>query len=109
MLAYWAIGVAALANGAASIVLKRAGVGATGLGTYVSPWFFLALALFGLNLVAYTYAVRTVPLYAAYSLLVSGTLVVVSLYAFLGMGETVTLSRLFGMVLITMGVALVVR
>ena len=106
----WATLLFAIAgNAAANILIKRAGMQASDGFLYFQPAFLIGVVLFGLNLISYTFALKTLPISLAYPTLLGGTLILVLLASVQMFGETLTLTRLAGSVLILIGVLMVVR
>jgi multidrug transporter EmrE-like cation transporter len=104
------LAVAILANSLANVLIKRSsGVHGSGLQLYLNRWFVGGCALFGINLLFYTYALKSLPLSCAYPLMVGGTLMLVTLFACLEFGEPMSLLRVSGMGFILLGATLVVR
>ncbi|MBB4200765.1 hypothetical protein CCR94_17515 [Rhodoblastus sphagnicola] len=100
---------AILANSGANILIKKAGTVESGLASYISVWFIAGLVLFGLNLVAYTFAVRSIALSVAYPILVGGSLVLIAAYTSFGLQESFGVSKLAGYAFVIAGAYLIVR
>ena len=106
----WATLLFAIAsNAAANVLIKRAGMQASDGFLYFQPAFMLGVVLFGLNLIAYTFALKTLPISLAYPTLLGGTLILVLLASVQVFGETLTLVRIAGSVVILIGVLLVLH
>jgi|GEM_PF-4176200 multidrug transporter EmrE-like cation transporter len=104
-----ALTIAILANCAANLLVKKACAYGSGLALYLNPYFLSGVALFGVNLVAYTFSLKAIPLTVVYPILVGGSLFCLSIFAHFGLGEALTWPRIAGMALIVSGVTLVVR
>ena len=110
-IATFALIVAILANAFANILLKCANMLAEGatspLAVYLSPWFLAGMTLFGINMLFYTRALKTMPLAIAYPRLVGGSLLVVTLAAYFWLKEPISPVQFAGMALIMLGIILV--
>ena len=105
-----ALVAAILANSAANILIKKAGMSsAGGLSLYLNVWFIGGLGLFGLNLLAYTYALKTISLSVAYPLLIGGSLLIITWIAHQNSGEVLAPQHYAGIALILLGATLIVR
>jgi len=98
-----------LGNTAGNFLIKKAGINGDGLALFINPYFIAGTVLFAMNLIAYTLAIKTVPLTIAYPLVIGGSLILISLTASLGFGEVLSWPRITGMALILLGASLVVR
>ncbi len=108
--------LALLLNASANILIKlaaskteglQAGIGGV-LTTYLSPWFIGGIVCFGLNLLAYTLALKVIPLVVAYPIMV-GTGYLIMVFVARGfLGESLTWIQGIGAVLILIGLVLIV-
>ena len=114
---YALLGIALTFNAVANILMKAGmrnapeGLGATGMiKHYLTSWpVIVGLALFALNIVAYTQALTKIPLSIAYPIMTSlGFLIVVSASAYF-FKETITWVQGIGFALIIGGVICVAR
>lgn len=98
-------------NAAASFCLKllTAGGAPLGLATLQKPLLYLALALFGLNVVGYTLLLGRLPLASAYPAYVGATGVAVLALAYFVLHEQLSAGQLGGLLLILVGLMLTVR
>lgn len=99
-------------NAAASFVLKiltEKSEELISLATLKSPWLYLAIFLFGLNIIFYALFLRHVNLAVGYPAFVGGTFAIVLLLAFFFLRETLSLSQTIGIVLIFGGILLALR
>ncbi len=109
-----ALGFALLCNAAANILIKysmsrAAGDGAKGIAVFLQPIYLLALALFGVNLVAYSWALKTFKISAAYPVMVSGGYLLILLAGWFLFGERLSSVQYAGVGLILAGIWFVVR
>jgi small multidrug resistance pump len=107
--------IAFILNAAASILLKLHAV--TGFNTknvlslsFISEniYFFIALVLFGLNVVFYTLALSKLPLSIAYPVMVVMSFIIVNSFSFIYFKEHILTPQVLGYVFILIGIALVV-
>lgn len=75
----------------------------------ISPFFIIAVALFGMNLVAYSIALRTFKISTAYPIMVSGGYVLILIAGWFLFQERLNPSQYAGIGLILGGLWLVVR
>ncbi len=118
MNAYVFLVIALVLNAAANLLIKysalgRAGGAETGLSgalrTYLTLPFLAGVCCFGLNLLAYTQALRKLPISLAYPLMVSlGYLIILGVSYFL-FGERLAIHRYLGAGLMIAGLWLLVR
>lgn len=107
---FFLIGIAF--NGFASFVLKLLGERTdtlVSLATLKNPLLWLAIFLFGMNVVFYALFLQRTNLAIGYPAFVGGTFVIVLLLSFLILRETLTLPQIFGIALIFGGIILAVR
>ena len=105
-LPHFALTFALVCNAAANVLLKYT-AGRSGLATYLDR-YLLALFLFGLNLIAYSWALKTFKISAAYPVMVSGGYLLILLAGWFLFGERLTV-QYAGVGLILGGIWLVVR
>jgi multidrug transporter EmrE-like cation transporter len=114
---YVLLGLALVFNAMANVLMKagmrhapETGGAPAMLHHYLTSWpVLVGLALFGLNLLAYTQALTKIPLSVAYPLMTSlGFLIVVSASAYF-FKETITWIQGVGFILIVAGVVCVAR
>jgi multidrug transporter EmrE-like cation transporter len=120
MSAYLFLVIALVLNAAANLLIKYAAAGSKGaaaassgtsgaLQAYLSVPFVLGVACFGMNLLAYTQALRKLPISLAYPLMVSlGYLIILGVSWFI-FGERLTPIRYAGAGLMLVGLWLLVR
>jgi len=119
MSAYLLLGIALVLNAAANLLMKYAalrtapalpGQGLVGLArVYLTVPFIAGLICFGLNLLAYTQALRRLPISVAYPTMVSlGYLIILAVSWFI-FQERLTLPRYVGAGLMLAGLWLLVR
>ncbi|MFH1546816.1 MAG: hypothetical protein ABIE14_05585 [Patescibacteria group bacterium] len=99
-------------NATASFVLKILGEqngNLVSLATLRNPLLYLALFLFGMNVVFYALFLQRVNLAVGYPAFVGGTFAIVLLLSFFFLRETLTLPQIFGIALIFGGILLAVR
>lgn len=95
-------------NSAGNVLIKMSAQEGGGLSPYLTPTFIIGAGLFGLNLIAYTKAQTTIPLSVAYSLLMGGTMVAVTLFGVYYFQEAMTGVKLAGLAFVFLGVVLLV-
>ena len=99
-------------NAVASFVLKILGAQNGNLAsveTLRNPLLYLALFLFGMNVIFYALFLQRVNLTVGYPAFVGGTFAIVLLLSFIFLRETLTLPQIFGIALIFGGIVLAVR
>lgn len=99
-------------NAIASFILKILGDQHSALAsieTLKNPLLYLALFLFGMNVVFYALFLQKVNLAVGYPAFVGGTFLIVLLLSFLILKETLSLQQIFGIALILCGIALAVK
>jgi len=116
---YLLLVVALVLNAVANLLMKHAAMraaqapaleGFAALArTYLSPSFLVGLACFGLNLLAYTQALKKLPLSIAYPTMVSLGYLIILVVSWFVFQERLTLPRYVGAGLILAGIWLVVR
>lgn len=77
--------------------------------SYISPFFVIAVVLFGLNLLAYSVALRSFRISIAYPIMVSGAYVLILIAGWFLFQERLTAVQYAGIGLILAGLWLVVR
>ena|SRR5687768_7806239 len=76
----------------------------------ISNWvLMLGLCCFASNVVLYTFALKAFPISVAYPIMVSGGFAIISIVAWMYLGETLSYAQWTGMALILVGVWLVAR
>lgn len=109
---------ALVCNAAANVLIKysmstgaaapvRASTGP--LAAYLQPVYLLALTLFGLNLLAYSWSLKTFKISAAYPVMVSGGYVLILCASWFLFQERLSVSQYVGVGLILTGIWFVVR
>jgi len=88
--------------GAATSLVSR-------LSAFVNPIYILAIFLFGMNLLAYSVALKTLRISVAYPIMVSGGYLIILLAGWFIFHERLTLTQYGGIALILTGIWLVVR
>lgn len=120
---YLFLATALVCNAAANILIKYtmtrsagaagAGVASTGLmgklGAFLNPTYVAALVLFGLNLLAYSFALKTLRISIAYPIMVSGGYLLILLAGWFLFQERLSFAQYGGITLIMAGIWLVVR
>lgn len=103
---------ALFSNAAANVLIKYSMSRATSggkLAGYLNPIYITALCLFGLNLVAYSWALKSFKISAAYPIMVSGGYLVILIASWFLFAERLSLTQYLGVGLILSGIWLVVR
>lgn len=113
MIGWIALGIALVLNATANALLKAGSGAVTSPLTPVSvlnalsnPFLIGGLALFALNIVAYTFALSRLPLSLAYPAMVIGGLCIVTTVSVLVFGESLSYLQAGGLALIVFGVVL---
>ena len=108
MISWFFLIVATLFNSIGNILIKVSSQSSNGtlLSPYLKLSFIIGVLFFGLNLLAYTKAQTQIPLSTAYSVLMGGTMIVISITGVLLFNEQITLVKFVGMVAILFGVYL---
>ncbi len=103
--------IAAGFNMGANLLLKNAGDNSVSSATmlYFSWGFVIAVGLFGLNLVAYSQALRTIPVSVAYPTLVGLSTLLLAIFSITFFGDQMNISRLAGFVLLIASLYLIMR
>ncbi|MFH0834232.1 MAG: hypothetical protein V2A63_02480, partial [Patescibacteria group bacterium] len=99
-------------NGFASFVLKLLGEKMTSLAsleTLKNPLFWLAISLFGLNVIFYALFLQRTNLAIGYPAFVGGTFAIVLALSFFILRETLSFPQILGIALIFGGIILAVR
>jgi multidrug transporter EmrE-like cation transporter len=99
-------------NGFASFVLKLLGDqngNLASIETLKNPLLYLALFLFGMNVVFYALFLQKVNLAVGYPAFVGGTFAIVLLLSFLILKETLTFPQILGITLIFTGILISVK
>ena len=115
------LALALVMNAAANVLIKYAATRSVAhplgenasfvarLASYVSPFFVLAIALFGMNLLAYSVALRSFRISIAYPIMVSGGYVLILIAGWFLFQERLNPPQYAGIGLILAGLWLVVR
>ncbi len=111
------LGVAVVFNGVANVLMKKGMIGAdniNGVGEtikhYLTSWpVIVGLALFALNVIAYTQALTRIPLSVAYPIMVSMTGLIVISGSMVLFKEQIGWLQWIGFTLIIAGVVCVTR
>ena len=102
--------IAVVLNSAGNILIKEsAQTEAQGIVLYLSIPFVSGAFLFGMNLLAYTKAQTTIPLTVAYCIMVGASMLIISIYGYFVLKETINYIKISGMILILIGIYFVVR
>lgn len=109
--------VALVLNASANILMK---IGAEKLGTIRGLSFYqlafrfgtnytliLSMTIFALSAVVYVLALTKVNISIAYPLITSGSLLIISLFSFFYLKESITLSHILGVILVITGMTLI--
>ncbi len=95
------LAVAVCCNVAANILVKYASLGARsgvpGYAVYFTLPFLIGVVFFGLNLLAYSQAIKSIPLVIGYPVMVGASLAGVTLLALTLFGETLQFRHWAGM------------
>ena len=100
------LGVGAASAGEA--VGAEPGVAARGMAFLLSPWVIAGLALYGLGAVVWLFVLQKVPLSAAYPFVGMG-FVFTMVLGVTALGETLTMGRIIGTLMIAAGCVTVAR
>ena len=117
MSAYFFLAVALILNAAANLLIKYSamrhpgvpGAGAAAWQTYLTIPFAAGLVCFGLNLLAYTQALRKLPISLAYPLMVSLGYLIILAFSWFLFGERLAPVRYAGAGLMLAGLWLLAR
>jgi multidrug transporter EmrE-like cation transporter len=119
MNAYFLLGIALVLNAAANLLMKlaalRSAPAAPGSGlpgvvqVYLTVPFVAGLACFGLNVLAYTQALKRLPISIAYPTMVSLGYLIILVVSWFVFQERLTLPRYLGAGLMLAGLWLLVR
>lgn len=99
--------VAVCCNVAAQIAMKYSGKSlqqAPGLAGLLSPWLFIALALYGVSFFLTIRVYATNALSIASPLMAGGTFLLIGLASFLLLKEEISPQRILGMAIILLGI-----
>jgi small multidrug resistance pump len=101
---------AIFSNVCANVLIKKASLepSENQLIVYLSPFFIFGLTLFGVNLLFYTQALRNLSMTLAYTILVGGSLLGVSIVSIFFLGESLGFGQIIGMLLVTLGIWLII-
>lgn len=99
-------------NAAANILIKISAdkgfkpSGATSLLNYIihNSMFLLGLIFFGLNVIFYYLALRSVPLVSAYPIMVGMSFLIISFFSFWYLHERITLTHIISSLFILIGI-----
>ncbi|MBK8230853.1 MAG: EamA family transporter [Candidatus Eisenbacteria bacterium] len=112
-LPHFALVFALLCNAGANVLIKysmtRGASGEGKLSGYLSPLYLLALTLFGLNLLAYSWSLKSFKISAAYPVMVSGGYLIILIAGWFLFAERLSVTQYAGVGLILAGIWLVVR
>ena len=106
--------VAFTLNAVANVLLKNGSraigeEGGMSISALATNYLLLGgVFLFALNMVAYTVALSRLPLSIAYPIMVAGTLLVVTLFSALYLGESITIVQFTGLILLGVSIILIV-
>ena len=101
---------ALLCNAGANVLIKYSMSRGTGkMGGYLSPIYLLALVLFGINLLAYSWSLKSFKISAAYPVMVSGGYLLILLASWWLFAERLSTWQYAGVGMIVAGIWLVVR
>lgn len=103
-------------NAAASILIKQAGNNLNlnallkePLKIFENYSLMIGIVLYFIAFILYILTLKFLPLSVAHPILTSGAIAIVAMFAFLVFKEPITLSRVFGILLIFFGVFLVAK
>lgn len=105
----WIAIIAVIINAGAQLSMKFAGQATGALSKWLSPWLFLALALYGLSFLLVVRVVSVNPLSIATPVMAGGTFALITLASWLVLGEQIGYQKLVGMGLILIGIVLITR
>ena len=102
--------VAAVLNSVANIFIKKASSsGIEGVISQVfSPYFLAGMVLFGLNVVVYSLALRSLPISIAYPVFVSASTVLITAISYLIFKDSLSLIQIAGVFVIMGGISMLV-
>jgi multidrug transporter EmrE-like cation transporter len=111
MSAWLMLAVSILLNVAGNLLVRRFSttVAVRSLWDYVSPAFVLGIAAFGLGVVFYSRALRSIPIVMAYPIQVGACILLIAAFAAAVFGEKIGIPDALGIALILGGIALLSR
>jgi multidrug transporter EmrE-like cation transporter len=104
--------VAVICNVAAQLCAKHAGQGMQlekGFSTWISPWLMVAVALYGVSFILMVRVYAVNPLSIASPAMAGGTFLLVTLTSAFLLGESMSMQKLAGILLIFIGIVLLSR
>ena len=96
-------------NTMANILIKKSTFQEEGIDTFLTLNFLLGVFLFGLNLVFYTIALKTLHVSIGYPVLVGVSIAGVTAISIVSLGEKITVPHSIGLLLIVLGVFILFR
>lgn len=109
MFAFFLLFISATCSALASFTLKFAGSGAVSHPQFGPlAWKIAAVGFYGVGFLFYAWALKKLPLTSAYPVMVAVTIIEVFMFG-VWTGEQVTLTNIFGALLITAGIIFIVR
>jgi multidrug transporter EmrE-like cation transporter len=93
------------------MAMKYAGIHSPqgGVDLYFSKYFLLTLVLFGLNLLFFSQALRQIPMFIGYPILVGVSIILITCASSILFSETPSYSQILGILLLMLGIFLTVR
>jgi undecaprenyl phosphate-alpha-L-ara4N flippase subunit ArnE len=111
MTAWLMLGISILLNTAGNLLVKRftATVVVRQPWDFLAPAFILGIGAFGLGVVFYSRALRSIPLVMAYPIQVGACILLIAAFAVAAFGERLAATDILGIILILAGIALLAR
>jgi multidrug transporter EmrE-like cation transporter len=107
MNAWLFLGFAVICNTLANICLKRSSSQNQGFEMFLNIYFISGFFLFGLNLIFYTLALKSINVSVGYPVLVGISLAGVTIIAVMTLGEKLIFTQFLGLLCIAIGVLIV--
>jgi multidrug transporter EmrE-like cation transporter len=111
MTAWLMLAISILLNTAGNLLLKRfaATVAVRHPWDFLAPAFIFGIAAFGLGVVFYSRALRSIPIVMAYPIQVGACILLIATFAVAAFGERLAAADALGIALILAGIALLAR
>lgn len=107
MNSWFFLGAAVTCNTLANVCLKRSSSQNQGFEMFLNLYFIAGVFLFGLNLIFYTIALKSINVSVGYPVLVGISLAGVVIIAAITLGEKLILTQFLGLLCIAIGVLVV--
>ena len=103
--------ISTFCNAIGSVLVKVASMGNynTKLGIYISWPFMIAVFLFGTNLLFYAQAIKEIPLYIAYPIVVGITIIIITFFSSYFYQSKIQIHEISAVVLILIGITILSR